>query len=94
MTACFVVFWCNPDTVPCLKRCPCKCCKRGTDEFSEMTDLTEEIKKAGMANQTYMRDADMDEYAPPEKYDMPDELREDVRDDWWGTPQPLSASAF
>jgi len=21
-TACFVVFWCNPDTLPCLKKCP------------------------------------------------------------------------
>lgn len=50
-----------------------------------MTDLTDEIKKAGMANHSYMRDTDMDEYAPPEKYDMPDELKGDVRDDWWGT---------
>lgn len=84
MTACFIVFWCNPDTVPCLKRCPCKCCKRGTDEFSEMTDLTDDIKKVGQNNQMYLRDNDMDEYAPPERYDMPEELKGEVKDDWWG----------
>lgn len=59
-----------------------------------MTDLTEDIKKVGAANQMYMRETDTDEYAPPEKYDMPDELKGEVRDDWWGAPTPMSASAF
>lgn len=51
-----------------------------------MTDLTEDIKKGGMANQSYMRDPENDEYAPPEKYDMPEELKGNVQDDWWGAP--------
>ncbi|XP_067937818.1 uncharacterized protein [Watersipora subatra] len=87
---CFVVFWCNPDTIPCFQKLPCKCCHRGSDEFTEMTDLTDDIKKTGHSNQMYMRDPEADEFAPPEKYDMPEELKGDVQDDWWGA----SGTAF
>ena len=59
-----------------------------------MTDLSEEIKKVGIMNQTYLRDPDMDEYAPPEKYDMPEELKEDVQDDWWGATPGGQGTTF
>lgn len=45
--------------------------------------MTEDIKRVGQANQSYMRDND--EYAPPERYDMPEELKADVQDEWWGS---------
>jgi len=59
--------------------CRCKCCHRG--------DLTEDIKKIGIQNQNYLREPEEDEFAPPERYDMPEELKGKVEDDWWGSPQ-------
>lgn len=60
-----------------------------------MSDMSEDIKKIGLANQNYLREQnDMDHYAPPEKYDMPEELKENVTDDWWGAPQPTSGTMF
>ena len=47
-----------------------------------------------MENEMYMRDPDMDEYAPPEKYEMPDELKEDVQDDWWGATSGSQGTSF
>lgn len=50
-----------------------------------MTDLTEASK--AHSNPSYVRERNHDEYAPPERYDMPEELKGDVTDDWWGSPQ-------
>ena len=72
----------------------CKCCRPKDDEFGELSDLSDEIKKAGIENEMYMRDPDMDEYAPPEKYEMPDELKEEVQDDWWGATSGSQGTSF
>jgi len=58
-----------------------------------MTDLSDEIKRVGASNEAYLRDSQYDEYAPPEKYDMPEELKGNVTDDWWGSSSG-GASAF
>ncbi|XP_013393755.1 uncharacterized protein LOC106161364 [Lingula anatina] len=72
MTVTFIIFWCNEDTFPCLKKCKkrCTCCQKCKERREEQKRKKEEKIKRKQKQE----EAKKEVFA----------FRQEVQDDFWG----------